>query len=247
MPASLRLAIADDAQQLRQSFLRRLALFPDVTIVASEPSGDRLLRALEAMPPDCTPHVVLMDIEMDGMDGIETTRRVCELWPGLAVVMLTVFEDEDKLLRALEAGACGYLLKDEPIDRIVAALYDAVEGRSPFSPSAAATLIGRVRLEERQRRSEAQQRASAGLTSRECDVLRLLAQGHTDTSAAAHLFVSAHTVQSHTKSMYRKLGVHSRAEAVRVAAEIGLLSVTRTSPDLFVTGEIILRRSFCCS
>ncbi len=224
MTEPLRLAIADDAHKLRESLQKRLALFPDVTIVASEPSGERLLRALEAMPPECAPHVVLMDIEMDGLDGIETTRRACDRWPGLVVVMLTVFEDEDKLRHALWAGACGYLLKDEPIDRIVAALYDAVDGRAPFSPSAAAALIGHVRREERRRRSESQQRASVGLTPREQDVLRLLAQGHTDTSAADELFVSAHTVQSHTKSMYRKLGVHSRAEAVRVAGEIGLLS-----------------------
>jgi DNA-binding NarL/FixJ family response regulator len=223
MHSPLRLAIADDALDLRAGLQRRLAFFPDIEVVASEPSGDKLLASLERVPAERMPHVVLMDVEMPGLGGIEATRSLKHRWPAVRVVMFTVFENDDKLRRALEAGACGYLLKDEPISRLAAALTDAVEGRAPLSASAASVLIDEVRSREQHRQQAARRLEASGLTPRECDVLKLLAVGHTDASAAGELFVSVHTVQSHTKSIYRKLDIHSRAEAVLAASEMRLI------------------------
>lgn len=218
----IRIALAEDQADLRASLERRLGYFPEVAVVAAAASGDELLAHLAQRPEAQRPHVVLMDIEMPGRDGVSTTALVRERWPEVAVVMLTVFEDEQRLTDALVAGACGYLLKDESTEVIVGAAREAAEGGTPVSGPMAKILIRRVREAESSRRDDRARAESAGLTTRERDVLRLLAQGHTDATAAELLHVSAHTVQSHTKSIYRKLGVHSRAEAVRQAVAFGL-------------------------
>ncbi len=220
-PSSIRVVIADDKATLRESLTRRLAFFEDVTLLFACSDGTDLVSRLNRA--DALPHVILMDIEMPGGDGVEATRHVSQRWPNIAIVMLTVFEDEQRIAQALVAGATGYLLKDEPIERIVEAVRDAHGGRAPLSAPVTTTLVQHFTHSKRRTADARAKREAAGLTDRECEVLTLLAQGHTDASAADVLFLSAHTVQSHTKSLYRKLGVHSRAEAVRAASEIGLI------------------------
>ncbi len=218
----LRIAVAEDHPALRESLLRRLAFFPAVEVVLASPDGAALVAAIAAADASARPQAVLMDIEMPNLDGVAATEQVVQAWPETAVVMLTVFEDEARIAEALAAGAAGYLLKDEPAETIVAALLDAVQGGAPVSDTVATTLVRRVRTQEADKRAAARRLAALGLTPREHEVLTLIAQGVSDDSIADRLFLSQHTVQSHTKSLYRKIGVHSRAAAAAAAAAFGL-------------------------
>lgn len=216
----LRVAIAEDHPDLRAGLARKLGFFDDLAVVASAEDGDELLAALALLPSQ--PDVVLMDLGMPRLDGIAATAAVRRRWPGVAVVALTVFDDDDRVLRALEAGAAGYLLKEAPVRAVVAAVRDAAAGRVPLSPGVAGAVVRRSLAAVRDERARAAEAEALGLTPRERDVLRLLARGDTDDGAAYALGVSVHTVQTHKKALFQKLGVHSRAEAARRAAELGL-------------------------
>ncbi len=223
MPDSpLRIAVAEDHDGLRASLLRRLRFFPAVEVMIAASDGADLVAQLAAWPDAERPTAVLMDIEMPTMDGVAATEAVVTRWPGMAVVMLTVFEDETRIADAIAAGAAGYLLKDEPTDTVVAALLDAAAGGAPVSAPVARTLVQRVRSQEVARREASRALAALGLTAREREVLHLLADGVTDEAIAEQLFLSPHTVQSHTKSLFRKLDVHTRAAAVSAAARLGM-------------------------
>ncbi|HEX8298552.1 MAG TPA: response regulator transcription factor [Rubricoccaceae bacterium] len=214
----VRLAVAEDHPALRESLLRRLGFFSDVEVVLVAPDGQALVDGLATAQVD----VVLMDIEMPTLDGVAATEAVARRWPAVAVVMLTVFEDEARIAEALAAGAAGYLLKDEPAETIVAAVLDASRGGAPVSDHVASTLVRRVRTQEAARRDAARRLDALGLTAREREVLTMLATGVADDAIADQLYLSLHTVQSHTKSLFRKLDVHTRAAAVRAAADYGL-------------------------
>ena len=218
----LRVAVAEDHAPLRAALLRRLRFFADVEVVASAADGVELLDLLADLGEARMAEAVLMDIEMPRMDGVAATEAVLARWPGTAVVMLTVFEDEARIADALAAGAAGYLLKDEPADVVVAALLSAAAGGSPVSDGVAAALVRRVRDDEGARRVARRRLAALALTPREYEVLQLLAAGTTDDAIAERLFLSPHTVQSYTKSLYRKLDVHSRAAAVQRASQLGV-------------------------
>ncbi len=217
-PRPVRLAVAEDHAGLRDSLLRRLGFFPAVEVVLAAPDGAALVEGMAEARPD----VVLMDIEMPTLDGVAAAEIVAARWPGAAVVMLTVFEDETRIAEALAAGAAGYLLKDEPAETIVAAVLDAARGGSPVSDHVASALVRRVRTEATARRDAARRLDALGLTAREHEVFAMLATGVADDAIADALFLSLHTVQSHTKSLFRKLDVHTRAAAVRAAAGYGL-------------------------
>ncbi|MEM1054304.1 MAG: response regulator transcription factor [Bacteroidota bacterium] len=216
----VRLAVVEDRDDLRTTLLQRLALFSEVEVVLASENGAAFLADLALAPAQ--PEVVLMDIEMPEMDGVEATRRLKATHPDTEVVMLTVFDAEARIASALEAGASGYLLKEEPADRVVEAVLGLREGGAPVSPRVARTLIENVRAQTRRERDAASERTALGLTPREQEVLGLIARGDTDAGMAAEMGVSPHTVQTHVKSLYRKLGVHSRGEASRRAVELGI-------------------------
>lgn len=216
----LRLALAEDHPDLRASLVRRLGFFPEVEVVATAENGADLVAALGLLRE--RPDAVLMDIAMPEMDGVAATAEVRRRWPEVAVVMLTVFDDDSRVLDALDAGAAGYLVKETPIEAIVASCHEAARGQTPLAPEVAGAVVRHLRgtrAATRQREADAD---AIGLTTREREVLALLARGHTDEGAAHALGISVHTVRSYTKSLFRKLGVHSRAEAGRRAAELGL-------------------------
>ncbi|MEM0963665.1 MAG: response regulator transcription factor [Bacteroidota bacterium] len=216
----LRLALAEDHPDLRAGLVERLGFFPEVEVVAAAEDGAELVAALDLVrePPD----VVLMDIEMPVMDGVAATAEVVRRWPETAVVMLTVFDDDTRVLDALDAGAAGYLVKETPIEAVVAACHDAARGRTPLAPEVAGAVVRHLRgsrAADRQREADAD---ALRLTAREREVLVLLARGYTDDGAAHALGLSVHTVRSYTKTLFRKLDVHSRAEAARRAAELDI-------------------------
>ncbi|GAB5534678.1 MAG: response regulator transcription factor [Rubricoccaceae bacterium] len=208
----------EDHPGLRDRVVQQLAYFDAVDLELVSESGEAFLADLEVRGRSGAPipQVVLMDIEVPGPDGIETTRQLGTLWPSIEVLMLTVFEDEDRIFRAIQAGASGYLLKDAGPDRIVQAVLEVVEGGAPTSPLVARKLLGYVRQQA------APEAMSFDLTKREQDVLNHLVEDDTEVRIAERLGVSPHTVRTHVKNLYRKLQVHSRAQAVRVAIEQGL-------------------------
>jgi two-component system nitrate/nitrite response regulator NarL len=168
----------------------------------------------------CTEHrpdVVLMDIEFKvGMSGIEATRRIKESSPATKVVIMTAHDDERLLVEAVEAGASGFLGKDEPADEVLAAAKAAAEGEVLIDPATLARLLHQV-TREREEQREVQARF-AGLSEREWEILRHVAKGERNDDIATALFISPQTVQTHVRNVLGKLGVHSKLEAVALAA-----------------------------
>ncbi len=172
--------------------------------------------ALEALPKGDAPDVLLLDVELPGMSGIDGIARLRALAPALAVVILTVFEDDDKIFRAICAGAAGYLLKTAPVEDIAAAIRSAAAGGSPINPTIARRVL------EMFSRANAPQR-DYGLTPREKDILQLLVQGLTIKEAAARLAIGYYTADEYIRAVYEKLQVHSRGGAIAKAVREGLV------------------------
>ena len=175
--------------------------------------ADRAVELCDEHRPD----VVLMDIEFKvGMSGIEATRRIKESSPATKVVIMTAHDDERLLVEAVEAGASGFLGKDEPADEVLAAAKAAAEGEVLIDPATLARLLHQV-TKEREEQREVQARF-AGLSEREWEILRHVAKGERNDDIAAALFISPQTVQTHVRNVLGKLGVHSKLEAVALAA-----------------------------
>ncbi len=163
------------------------------------------------------PRVALVDIGLPGMSGIEGVRILRERHPSIAPVLLTVYKDNDRIFQAMCAGACGYLLKTTPPARLMEALSEIAEGGAVMSPDVA------IRVVELFRKTRAPAHVSARLSPQELRLLKLLTEGHQNKTAAAELGISVHTVSFHLRSIYDKLHVHSRSEAVVRALRDGLI------------------------
>jgi DNA-binding NarL/FixJ family response regulator len=155
------------------------------------------------------PQVLLLDIGLPGVDGIEGTRLLRQRLPDLAIIILTVFRDEDRVFRAICAGACGYLLKTSASERVLAAIREVAAGGAAMSPEIAVRVLDLLRREP-----ESRSPGPGDLSPQERRLLKLLAEGHQNKTAAAELAISIHTVGFHLRSIYGKLHVHTRAEAV---------------------------------
>jgi DNA-binding NarL/FixJ family response regulator len=163
------------------------------------------------------PRVALVDIGLPGLSGIDGVRILRERYPSIAAVLLTVFKDDDRIFRAICAGACGYLLKKTPPARLLEAVKEIAEGGAVMSPEVA------TRVVELFRKSQVPAQAAAGLSAQELRLLKLMMEGHQNKTAAAEMGISAHTVNFHLRSIYEKLHVHSRTEAVARALRQGLI------------------------
>lgn len=221
MPEPIRVAVVEDHADLRDRLVQQLAFYPEVELVLVSDSGDGFLAdfAVRRRSGAALPSVVLMDIEMPGRDGIATTAALTAESSAIDVLMLTVYEDEDRIFAAIRAGASGYLLKDAGPDAIVRAVREIAEGGAPTSPLVARKLLGHVRATS----APAASAVDLGLTPREAEVLARLVEDDTEAAIAERLNVSPHTIRSHVKNLYGKLQVHSRAQAVRTAYEHGLV------------------------
>lgn len=208
------LGLTDDRRDVRQNFERLITCFDDVELIWSVSDGEAAIRRIQTFRP--VPDVLLMDIEMRNVSGIEATARIRDLQPDIKIVMLTIFEDETHVFEAIRAGACGYLLKDEEPEALHKAIRDAHAGRMPMSPVIASQAL-RVLRETPPPSSK--QPSDYGLSEREVDILGLLAEGMTYKSIAAELFISPNTVRSHIDNVYRKLQVGSKLEARNIAAK----------------------------
>lgn len=168
--------------------------------------------------PHSTPDVVLTDLGLPGRSGIEGIRLLKERFPSMLFLVLTVFDDDERIFDALCAGACGYLLKKTPAARLLDSVREVVAGGSPMSPEVARRVIDLFR------RVRPPERADFALTPHEVRLLKLIVEGHSYKSAAAALSVTVHTISFHMRSIYDKLQVHSKSEAVAKALRQGLVS-----------------------
>lgn len=218
----MRIALVEDIAALRDRMVEYLSLYDDVDLTLVADSGDAFLESVTKLPADRLPDVVLMDIEMPGTDGIETTRRFKQTMPQCEVMMLTVFEDSERVFRAIQAGASGYLLKDTPAADVVEAARELLRGGSPLSPTIARKTLSLVQEQSASSVHAEDAAALLDLTPRETEVLRGLVGDTTESELAEQLFVSPHTLRSHVKNIYSKLHVRSRSGAIRIAIRGGL-------------------------
>ena len=216
MNKPIRLMIVEDDSLLRRTMVELLELDQDFTVVSHLPNGLIAFQTIDAVRPD----VILSDIEMPKLDGIEATRQIKEKCPNIAVVILTKFGDDDNLFRAIRAGASGYVLKDSSVDEIKQAIREAHEGEGHLNPF----LVSRVLREFSRIGQTAKQRKElfTELSRREMEVLEMLGKGLKNREIADALFVSEKTVKTHVGSVLKKLHVNDRTEAALLAQKHGL-------------------------
>jgi DNA-binding NarL/FixJ family response regulator len=195
--------IVDDHAFFRAG-MRSVLAEHDFPVVGEAPTGAAAIALIERRRPD----VVVMDMKMPGMSGVEATRELVERVPGIAVLVVTVSAGEADVLDALEAGASGYLLKDSAPEEIVRALEAAVDGDTPLSPRVAGLIVHRARG-----RPGDVDPSQADLSERELDVLKLLAEGLDNNEIALNLYLSPTTVKRHVSTIFQKLGVSNRVQA----------------------------------
>jgi len=210
----IRVLVADDHPVFRRGLVGVLSEEPDVEVVAEAGDGDTAVALVSELKPD----VVLMDLHMTGSGGIAATRRLTDEAPEVAVLVLTMLDDEESVLAALHAGARGYLVKGASGDRILEAVRAVDLGEAVFGADVAGLVLGRLTAQRRT--------ARAGpfpmLTDREEEILSLIALGRSNTEIARHLVVSDKTVRNHITNVFAKLGVTDRAQAIVKARDAGL-------------------------
>jgi len=208
---SIRLVVVDDQAAVREALAVMLALENDIDVVATAADGQQAVDLVREHVPD----VVLMDLHMPVLDGVEATRRLRASLPRLAVVVLTTFDDDSSILSALRAGARGYLTKDADRATITQAVRSAHVGHAVLDPDVQVRLL---ELAGRENASTPDELSS--LTAREAEVLDLIGQGLRNTEIAAKLHISEATVKTHINNLFSKAGLHSRADAVRLALRV---------------------------
>ncbi|GLY13673.1 response regulator transcription factor [Kineosporia rhizophila] len=210
----IKVVVADDQAAVREPLAAVLDLLPDIDVVAAVGDGEQVLQALETDQA----HVVLMDLRMPVLDGTETTRRISERFPDVAVVVLTTFADDESILAALGAGARGYLTKNAGRQDIARAIRAAAAGQAVLDRAVQDRLLATART----RTPEPAGEIPAYLTPREREVFALIGQGLSNRAIAERLFVSEATVKTHINNLFAKAGIRDRADAVRRAVSAGL-------------------------
>jgi DNA-binding NarL/FixJ family response regulator len=213
MEDTVRVLIAEDHPLFREGMRGRLDRVADVAVVGEAASGDEAVELAQKLEP----HIILMDIKMPGLNGIEATREIQRANPQIGILVLTMFEDDDSVFAAMRAGAKGYLLKDSGGEGVVHAIRAVASGEAVFGPGVAERMIGFFSAPR-----AAPKRAFPELTEREEEVLSLVAQGKSNREIARQLFVSLKTVRNHVSNILLKLQVADRAQAVIRARDAGM-------------------------
>lgn len=217
----IRIAIVDDKRLMRTTLSEQLAYFEELDIMLLACDGDDFLTQMNTLPTDKRPELVLMDIEMPNLDGIETVGITKELYPDVLCLMLTVFDDDEKLFQAIRAGASGYLLKDEKPGNILKAITESIyDGGVPMSPRIAQKALTMLRKTNRpveEPKEDTPQHLDSVLSDREIEILQRIVDGLNYQQIGERLFISPHTVRKHTANIYNKLHVSNKASAIKVA------------------------------
>jgi DNA-binding NarL/FixJ family response regulator len=208
-PQVIEVAIVEDRREIRESLALLIGGTEGFSCFGAYRSMEEALIKLKYQ----LPHVVLCDIGLPGMSGIEGIRILKELYPDLLILMLTIYDDDERIFDAICAGACGYLLKKTPPLRLLESLKEAVTGGAPMSPEVARRVMSLFR------EIRPPERADYELTPHETRLLKLLVEGHNYKTAALELNVTVHTVSFHLRSIYAKLQVHTKSEAVAKALQ----------------------------
>ncbi|GAO11630.1 response regulator [Streptomyces lydicamycinicus] len=212
-----RVVVADDQMVVREGIVMLLVLLPGIEVVGSAADGEEAVRLVAELAPD----LILMDLRMPRCDGVEATRRIRLEHPGTQVVVLTTYADDDSLFPALQTGARGYLTKDADSDEIVRAIDDVLSGEAGLSPKIQRRLLERFTEPVSPRRRPSDE-PSDGLTAREAEVLRPIAEGQSNPEIARTLHVSTATVETHINNLIAKAGLRNRAQVIHYAYRRGL-------------------------
>jgi DNA-binding NarL/FixJ family response regulator len=212
--------IVEDEPEFLRRFSEAVLADPELRLLAAVSTGGAARALLDTAPPD----VMLIDLGLPDIDGVEVIRHAARQCPQCDVLVVTMFGDDGHVLASIEAGATGYLLKDAASDRVAAAIHEVRAGGSPISPSIARRVLMRFRIAPGPAVAAAAPAAEPSpLSERETEILRLIAKGLSFDTVSELLGISSHTVVAHVKKIYRKLAVHSRGEAVYEAGQMGLL------------------------
>jgi len=213
---AIRILIADDHPVVRDGLAAMLGTQPDFAVVALAADGQAAVRLAAELQPD----IVLLDLEMPELDGVEALARMRAASPGVRALVFTAFDTDERILGALRAGAQGYLLKGAPRDELFRAVRVVSQGGSLLQPVVASKLLQRMASP-----AAPPPAASGAITAREAQVLRLMAHGRANKEIAAELVISERTVKFHVSSILAKLGAGNRTEAVRLAVQRGLVAL----------------------
>lgn len=222
MGEKIRIILADDHVMLRQGTVALLQREAEIEVVGQADNGRQAVELAHRLRPD----IVVMDVRMPELSGVEATRQIRESLPAVQVLVLTAHDDEQYIFSLLEAGASGYLLKNAPISELVKAIHQVHEGKSPLSPAIARKIVVRMSSNDEESPDSRQEDESrSSLTARELEVLQLLAQGMSNRAIAESLTISDRTVHAHLSNIFSKMGVSSRLEAVLSAIQHGWLTL----------------------
>jgi DNA-binding NarL/FixJ family response regulator len=217
---NFRIAFAEDNKVNRNTFLQKIALQPEMQLIFSAENGHDCLEQLKGLPHDKTPQVIFMDLEMPGMDGIETIRRAKALYPQIHFIVLTVFDDDDKIFEAIRSGASGYLLKHEPAAILADAVQNVLEtGGAPMSPAIARKALKLLSMAPAPDTAKAATGTAMPeqITEREKEILKQTVQGWDAKRIAVDLGLSVLTVRKHIANIYDKLHINSKAQVISLA------------------------------
>lgn len=210
----MKIIICDDQAVVRDGLEMLLTLEKDIEVLGTAQDGAEVVELVSKNQPD----LVLMDLKMPGMNGIETTRQIRAKYPDVKVLVLTTYDDDEWVFDAIRAGASGYLLKDTPREKVVEAIRGTLEDKSFVDPAVAGKLMGQVARGQ----SQPSNLLTDKLTERETDVLSLLAKGLNNAEIAGQLYLSEGTVRNHISAILDKLGVSDRTQAAVIAIQHGL-------------------------
>jgi DNA-binding NarL/FixJ family response regulator len=216
-----KVVVADDQTVVRDGLVMLVGLLPGVEVVGSAADGEEAVRLVATTDPD----VVLMDLRMPRVDGVEATRRIRREYPRTQVVVLTTYADDESVFGALQAGARGFLTKNASAEEIAAAITTVRSGAAQLDPEVQRRLVESLSRGDAAPSARGHRRDSAlpaGLTTREAEVLALIAAGRSNAEIAAELYVSAATVKTHVNNLFAKIGARDRAQAVTFAYRNGL-------------------------
>lgn len=212
------IAIVDDKRLLRTSLAEQLQFTQQVQVLFTAEHGIDFLQKMEDRQVSELPLVVLMDIEMPEMDGLETVLIAKEIYPDIQFLMLTAFSEDEKIFEAVRVGASGYLLKDEKIAKIISSIIELLEeGTVPMSPIVARKTLAMLKATEKPQQADATAADSHFLSSREMDILQGIVSGLNYHEIAEKLFISPHTVRKHIANIYEKLHVSNKTAAIKIA------------------------------